>query len=136
MAPIPDQNPKPRAAVTFADEPGIGSLTMRKLGEALGVEAMSLYKHVASRHYPSRSGPTSPPARCCDSWNRSRGVPSARLIQASMAVILRVAAGEGKDPGGRACEGHGPGRRWFAGGTCTCPGWLIGMTATTWGYRP
>ena len=38
-----------RAAVTFADEHGIGSLTMRKLGEALGVEAMSLYKHVASK---------------------------------------------------------------------------------------
>jgi AcrR family transcriptional regulator len=36
------------AAVTFADEHGIRSLTMRKLGEALGVEAMSLYKHVAS----------------------------------------------------------------------------------------
>ncbi len=38
-----------RTAVTFADEHGIGSLTMRKLGEALGVEAMSLYKHVASK---------------------------------------------------------------------------------------
>ena len=32
----------PRAAVDFADENGIGSLSMRKLGEALGVEAMSL----------------------------------------------------------------------------------------------
>ena len=38
-----------RAAATFADEHGIRSLTMRKLGEALGVEAMSLYKHVASK---------------------------------------------------------------------------------------
>ncbi len=38
-----------RAAVDFADEHGIGSLSMRKLGEALGVEAMSLYNHVASR---------------------------------------------------------------------------------------
>jgi len=38
-----------RAAVAFADEHGIRSLTMRKLGEALGVEAMSLYKHVASK---------------------------------------------------------------------------------------
>jgi AcrR family transcriptional regulator len=28
---------------------GIGSLTMRKLGRALGVEAMSLYKHVANK---------------------------------------------------------------------------------------
>ena len=31
-----------RAAVTFADSTGISSLSMRKLGEVLGVEAMSL----------------------------------------------------------------------------------------------
>ena len=38
-----------RAAVVFADESGIATLTMRKLGGALGVEAMSLYNHVASK---------------------------------------------------------------------------------------
>jgi AcrR family transcriptional regulator len=38
-----------RAAVAFADESGVGSLSMRKLGEALGVEAMSLYNHVANK---------------------------------------------------------------------------------------
>jgi AcrR family transcriptional regulator len=38
-----------RAAVTFADESGIGSLSMRKLGDALGVKAMSLYNHVANK---------------------------------------------------------------------------------------
>jgi AcrR family transcriptional regulator len=38
-----------RAAVALADEGGIGALSMRKLGEALGVEAMSLYNHVASK---------------------------------------------------------------------------------------
>jgi AcrR family transcriptional regulator len=38
-----------RAAVAFADKNGIASLSMRKLGEALGVEAMSLYNHVASK---------------------------------------------------------------------------------------
>jgi AcrR family transcriptional regulator len=38
-----------RAAVAFADEKGIGSLSMRKLGEVLGVEAMSLYNHVANK---------------------------------------------------------------------------------------
>ena len=38
-----------REAVTYADENGIGSLTMRKLGDALGVEAMSLYNHVANK---------------------------------------------------------------------------------------
>jgi AcrR family transcriptional regulator len=37
------------AAVALADAGGIESLTMRKLGEQLGVEAMSLYKHVASK---------------------------------------------------------------------------------------
>ena len=38
-----------RAAVALADRDGISSLSMRKLGEALGVEAMSLYNHVASK---------------------------------------------------------------------------------------
>jgi len=38
-----------QAAVTRADQDGISSLSMRKLGEALGVEAMSLYNHVASK---------------------------------------------------------------------------------------
>jgi AcrR family transcriptional regulator len=37
------------AAVVLADENGIESFSMRKLGEALGVEAMSLYNHVASK---------------------------------------------------------------------------------------
>ena len=35
-----------RAAVGLADEGGIDALSMRKLGQALGVEAMSLYNHV------------------------------------------------------------------------------------------
>jgi AcrR family transcriptional regulator len=38
-----------RAAVALADEVGIGALSMRKLGQVLGVEAMSLYNHVASK---------------------------------------------------------------------------------------
>jgi AcrR family transcriptional regulator len=38
-----------RAAVAVADEHGIASLSMRKLGEAVGVEAMSLYNHVANK---------------------------------------------------------------------------------------
>ena len=38
-----------QAAVTLADENGIGALSMRKLGQVLGVEAMSLYNHVASK---------------------------------------------------------------------------------------
>ena len=59
MTPTTEPNPKPRvrlnrervlrAAIALADAGGIESLTMRKLGEQLGVEAMSLYNHVASK---------------------------------------------------------------------------------------
>jgi AcrR family transcriptional regulator len=38
-----------QAAVALADETGIESLSMRKLGQALGIEAMSLYNHVAGK---------------------------------------------------------------------------------------
>jgi AcrR family transcriptional regulator len=38
-----------RAAAKVADEGGIESLTMRRLAEALGSEAMSLYYHVANK---------------------------------------------------------------------------------------
>jgi AcrR family transcriptional regulator len=38
-----------RAAVKLADDDGIESLTMRELGLRLGVEAMSLYNHVANK---------------------------------------------------------------------------------------
>jgi AcrR family transcriptional regulator len=38
-----------QAAVALADERGFESLTMRALGEELGVEAMSLYHHVANK---------------------------------------------------------------------------------------
>ena len=33
----------------LADEQGIDALSMRKLGQALGYEAMSLYNHVANK---------------------------------------------------------------------------------------
>ena len=38
-----------RRAIRMADKDGIGSLSMRKLAQALGVEAMSLYNHVANK---------------------------------------------------------------------------------------
>jgi AcrR family transcriptional regulator len=38
-----------RAAIVLADMGGIESLTMRRLGRELGVEAMSLYNHVAGK---------------------------------------------------------------------------------------
>lgn len=36
-------------AVAFIDEHGVADLTMRKLGQSLGVEAMALYRHVAGK---------------------------------------------------------------------------------------
>jgi AcrR family transcriptional regulator len=38
-----------RAAVEIADRDGIAALTMRRLGEEVGAEAMSLYHHVANK---------------------------------------------------------------------------------------
>jgi AcrR family transcriptional regulator len=59
MAAQTDQTAKPRtplsrdrvlrAAIDLADKGGLGSLSMRKLALTLGVEAMSLYNHVANK---------------------------------------------------------------------------------------
>ncbi|MFI8185944.1 TetR/AcrR family transcriptional regulator [Actinacidiphila glaucinigra] len=38
-----------RAAVELADAGGLETISMRKVGEAVGVEAMSLYNHVANK---------------------------------------------------------------------------------------
>lgn len=38
-----------QAAITFIDEHGVQSLTMRRLGASLDVEAMALYRHVSGR---------------------------------------------------------------------------------------
>jgi AcrR family transcriptional regulator len=38
-----------QAGLQLADEAGLESLSMRRLGQVLGVEAMSLYNHVASK---------------------------------------------------------------------------------------
>jgi AcrR family transcriptional regulator len=39
-----------RAAIGLADQGGIESLSMRKLAQVLGVQAMSLYNHVANKN--------------------------------------------------------------------------------------
>jgi AcrR family transcriptional regulator len=59
MARKPNPRPEPRvplsrervlrAAIELADDGGIEALSMRKLGQRLGVEAMSLYNHVANK---------------------------------------------------------------------------------------
>jgi AcrR family transcriptional regulator len=38
-----------RAAIDLADREGLAALSMRKLGQEVGVEAMSLYNHVANK---------------------------------------------------------------------------------------
>ena len=38
-----------QAAIKLADANGIDALSMRKLGKAVGVEAMSLYNHVSNK---------------------------------------------------------------------------------------
>ena len=38
-----------RAAVDVADAEGIAAVSMRRIGQELGVEAMSLYNHVAGK---------------------------------------------------------------------------------------
>lgn len=56
--PLPPQRRDPlsrprvvRAAISYIDTNGLGSLTMRRLASSLGVEAMSLYKHVSGRDH-------------------------------------------------------------------------------------
>jgi AcrR family transcriptional regulator len=38
-----------RAALDIADREGLGALTMQRVGRAVGVESMSLYRHVANK---------------------------------------------------------------------------------------
>ena len=38
-----------RAAIELADQQGLAALSMRNLAKAVGVEAMSLYNHVANK---------------------------------------------------------------------------------------
>lgn len=54
MTPVKDRVPLTRdrilqTAVAVADAEGIEALSMRRLGQALGVEAMSLYNHVTNK---------------------------------------------------------------------------------------
>ncbi|PDP86775.1 TetR family transcriptional regulator [Glycomyces fuscus] len=56
MAPTPERQRPPlsrerifQAAASVADERGVASVSMRKVAEHLGVEAMSLYHHVANK---------------------------------------------------------------------------------------
>jgi len=76
------------AAVALADESGSESLSMRKLGEAVGVEAMSLYHHVANKDdlldgmIDVVFGEIELPSDCAD-WKRAmrqRAVSARRVL--------------------------------------------------------
>ena len=64
-----------RAAVDLVDEQGLGALSMRRLGERLGVEAMSLYRYVKGKqdllngvHGSILEEVPRPPATSPDRW--------------------------------------------------------------------
>jgi AcrR family transcriptional regulator len=94
-----------RAAVRLADEGGLEAVSMRKLGQALRVEAMSLYKHVASKEdildgiADLVMGDFEVPARDVD-WRTAirQGATSARRVLlrhpwASSLIESRLSAG-------------------------------------------
>jgi len=110
MAPSEDTSRRPalsrervlQSAVDLADREGLGALTMRRLGSELGVEAMSLYKHVANKEEILDGivelvvGEVEIPARTTD-WKEAmrRRAKSARdvLSRHSWAIGLLEARG-------------------------------------------
>lgn len=81
------------AALALADTGGIGSLTMRRLGQELGVEAMSLYNHVAGKEdvldgiadlvYGEIVVPTAAPDREVADWRaamRQRAISAREVL--------------------------------------------------------
>jgi AcrR family transcriptional regulator len=93
------------AALELVDEQGIGALSMRKLAARLGVEAMSLYNHVASkadlldgiaaRVFEEIELPD--PALPWDRRLRELGIGAHAALNAHPEVV-RLLAGEGANP--------------------------------------
>ena len=78
------------AALGLADEQGLEALTMRRIGQRLGVEGMSLYRHVADKSdlldglidlLYSRIE-LEPPGMARRSWLRARAVAVHRALVA------------------------------------------------------
>ncbi|MDM7855788.1 TetR/AcrR family transcriptional regulator [Cellulomonas alba] len=87
-----------RAACELADEDGLDALTMRRLADALGVEAMSLYHHVPNKdaildglvelafaEFAAEGALTATPATTPETWERDL---RARIL-AARRVLLR-----------------------------------------------
>lgn len=78
------------AAVALADEGGVDALSMRKIGQALGVVPMALYKHLHNKDelldgmVDAIVGEIDPPARGAD-WKTT----IRRRILSARAVLLR-----------------------------------------------
>ena len=78
-----------RAAVDLADREGIGAVSMRKVAAELGVEAMSLYNHVANKEdildgmVDIVVGEIDPPAEGADWKTAIRG----RILSAREALL-------------------------------------------------
>ena len=70
------------AAVELADAEGVESLTMRALAERLGVEAMSLYHHVANKAALLDKGPLAALRAGGRSSAREQASPSSRAASA------------------------------------------------------
>lgn len=94
-----------RAAIELADKSDIASLSMRKLAQALGVEAMSLYNHVANKEDVLNgivdivAGEVDLPAIGAD-WQvamRQRAISAHSMLLrhpwASMLIVSRVNVG-------------------------------------------
>ena len=99
-------------AVAIADADGIEALSMRRLGQALSVEAMSLYKHVANKddllngiadravaevELPGVAG--SPPAESWVEAMRRRSISMYRMIRRHpwAAALMESATSPGPD---------------------------------------
>ena len=95
------------AAVRVVDEEGLAALSMRRLGQALGVEAMSLYHHVPNKHAllagiveTILSELAVPPAHAGDWAERAREVARAyrHLAHAHPNAFPLMVTGEFKTP--------------------------------------
>ena len=109
-----------RAAIKIADSSGLESLTMRRLAEEFGAEAMSLYYHVASKQ------------------NLLDGIADAVVAEindvvGTIGVPPREPAGKrrsvsGSCPPGRSCSATpGPPASWRRG---PAPAWPCCFTTT------
>lgn len=95
------------AAVAFADEHGLDSMTMRALGEAMGVDATALY-----RHYPSKDALIDAMVgwfigKILDRYPDPSSPPRERLI--TMALASRAVFREHPEVGGALIQSEGGG---------------------------